>query len=222
MYFNKWGSNPKNDSSELIILTKLPWIQWRSQNWFHLPNKEYAKVYQSISSEIDGDECKYIKLIDFNGRIEEQNCNGFLFSKLLCFGINVNISNKIIYLTRHGKTDYFLNAILGTDSVLSPNGNVFSKLLIKRLISELSANKLYYLSNCKIYTSTMKGTKETSAYLKKIGKVVERKYLDNLNIGSFDGISMIASMKYTKKSLSKDRRINWISGSTKVKVTKTL
>ena len=150
----------------------------------------YQKVYQPLSSEVDGEDSSFIKLIDFNGRIEAQNIKGFFCSKLLSFLLNVNIRNKTIYLTRHGETENFVNEVLGTDSNLSENGIEFSKLVFERLLEDLSINELYNKSNCRILTSSMKSTKQSASYLTEIGTLIERKDLDDLHIGELDGVKI--------------------------------
>lgn len=64
---------------------------------------QYEKGYDSIDHKIDGEDIKYIKLINFKSAIAH-NIYGYVEIEILGYLLNLNLSTKPIYFMRHGET----------------------------------------------------------------------------------------------------------------------
>ena len=114
------------------------------------------EVYQEFTTdEIKGlDNYSYLKISNINELFTIYNVCGFLLSNVISFLLNLNIHRNIIYLTRHGQSEYNILDKIGGNPGITTMGKKYSKELYK-YIDDLQLNDLI------IYISTLKRTKET-------------------------------------------------------------
>lgn len=146
----------------------------------------YKSVYKEFDTkEIEGKEnYSYIKITNINQLYNIYNGNGYYLSNIVFFLLNVNIDNKKIYLTRHGESQYNVKKLIGGDSSLSDKGKDYAFKLYEYIIS------LDNYKDIKIFTSSLKRTKETAMYLSNNKhKVIEKKCLDEIDAGLYDSLT---------------------------------
>jgi 6-phosphofructo-2-kinase/fructose-2,6-biphosphatase 2 len=141
----------------------------------------YEKRYETLdASEIDKQIC-FVKLLNVGTQILVNNIRGYLQSRIVYFLMNLNLTPKSFYISRHGESLFNINQIIGGNSSLSPRGVEFSRLIPVEMIREVGKG------NLTVWTSTLKRTIETAAYLPF--KKLEWKQLDELDSGSCDGLT---------------------------------
>ena len=102
--------------------------------------------------------------------------------------MNLQLTKKSIYFTRHGESVFNVDNKVGGDPELSERGKKYSKVLGKFFKQEL---KNFDLSNIQILTSTMKRAFVTAKEINLNEKVIPSriKFLDEINTGICDSIS---------------------------------
>lgn len=146
----------------------------------------YKEVYQEFTTdEIKGlDNYSYLKISNINELFTIYNVCGFLLSNVISFLLNLNIHRNIIYLTRHGQSEYNILDKIGGNPGITTMGKKYSKELYK-YIDDLQLNDLI------IYISTLKRTKETiEPFIKNnYEPIYELKCLDEIDAGIYDSLT---------------------------------
>ena len=146
----------------------------------------YKEVYQEFTTdEIKGlDNYSYLKISNINELFTIYNVCGFLLSNVISFLLNLNIHRNIIYLTRHGQSEYNILDKIGGNPGITNMGKKYSKELYK-YIDDLELNHLI------IYISTLKRTKETiEPFIEnKYSPIIELKCLDEIDAGIYDSLT---------------------------------
>lgn len=84
--------------------------------------QQYEAVYEPITSENDGTEISFIKLINAGKKLESQNIIGFTERKIRHLLGTVHLEPRTIWLSLIGETEDDRLSILGGDSPLSVDG----------------------------------------------------------------------------------------------------
>lgn len=175
---------------------------------FNERREYYEKVYQTLEDE-DG---SYIKNYDFK-KFVIHNVRGYLPLKVCHFVMNVHSLGRSFHLTRHGQSEYNVLGKIGGDSSLSKAGVEYARRLAKyahEVIAkgekiDADGNLVKYERPCRLWTSTLKRTKETAQFFKHErfeftwdnGDIVDwvqfrpmqRRNLDELYAGTCDGMT---------------------------------
>mmetsp|Transcript_7516 Transcript_7516/g.11276 ORF Transcript_7516/g.11276 Transcript_7516/m.11276 type:complete len:525 (-) Transcript_7516:310-1884(-) len=135
--------------------------------------KERRAQYMSYYETLDSSDGSYIKIV--NCRTFVVNAiRGYLPLKIVHFAMNLHTLQRTFYLTRHGQSEYNLLGKIGGDSGLSDAGLEYARRLGKFAEEEISGklsededgNKVKSSRPCRLWTSTMRRTKETAQFIK--------------------------------------------------------
>jgi broad specificity phosphatase PhoE len=163
-------------------------------------------IYDHLSEEMDGSDCCFIRGWRHSSRLEAQNISkGYLLSKITAFVMNIKLDmKKIIYLVKHGESYNYSQKILGSDYGITDNGKNYSFGLLKYFQNqkEICKDKEFV-----IYSSCLKRTIETTKYLNSLGRNIQIKALDDIDIGLVDGIK-IEELELKYEEELKERRKN--------------
>lgn len=136
----------------------------------------YEKVYQTLDDE-DG---SYIQLFDVGRRVVINRLHGYLPSRLVFFLMNMHITPRPIWLTRHGESEYNVSGLIGGDSALSERGVQYARALAAFMKERTKRTPT-------VWTSTLRRTVETA---RAMGcPTVAWKALDEIDAGVCDGKS---------------------------------
>jgi hypothetical protein len=95
---------------------------------FHLRMNYYKKQYETLGD----DEGSYIRTHDSGKSLNLHLINGFLRTKIASFVMNLtalHTTNRPIYMTRAGETQFINRGLIGGDSELTSSGIEFAKAL---------------------------------------------------------------------------------------------
>ena len=142
---------------------------------FHERRRNYMSVYEPVD-ETDGPHLKIINSRQF----VVTNIRGYLPLKVVHFVMNLHTLPRTFYLTRHGQSEYNVLGKIGGDSGLSQNGVKYAKRLAqfaKDCIAkggDIAEGDAYASTDdapgtsqrpCRLWTSTMRRTKETAQFI---------------------------------------------------------
>lgn len=105
-----------------------------------------------------------MKIIDVGRRIILNRVSGYLKSKISIFLSNLNINPPVIYLSRHGESEYNVAGKIGGDSDLSTRGKTYAQKL-----TEYIKEKYPPGTDLIVWTSTLRRTIQTA---KGIGREI--------------------------------------------------
>lgn len=146
----------------------------------------YTEVYQEFNTDEikKHHNCSYLKISNINELFTIYNVCGFLLSNVISFLLNLNINRNMIYLTRHGQSEYNLLDKIGGNPGITNLGKQYSHKLY-HYINELQLTDLI------IYISTLKRTKETIQPFinNNYHPIIELKCLDEIDAGIYDSLT---------------------------------
>ncbi|KAF9989673.1 Fructose-2,6-bisphosphatase, partial [Entomortierella chlamydospora] len=124
----------------------------------------------------------YIKLVDAGSQAIVSQIQGYLQSRVVYYLMNLRITPRKIYFSRHGESLYNVMGYLGGDSDLSARGKQYA-----RALPSLVATHIPNADRLTVWTSTKKRTIATAKYLPH--PKVAWKALDELEAGKADGLT---------------------------------
>jgi len=149
--------------------------------------EQYRKKYEELSKEGDGENTAFIKLYDVGSQFIMNNITGYIESKVVSFLMNLHITPRPIYFTRHGESAFNIEDRVGGDPDLSERGYKYAERLSQFFRGELENGNIQ--KNTKILTSTLKRAVHTASMIEIGVKPVYLKSLDELNAGTCDGMT---------------------------------
>ena len=117
----------------------------------------YRDSYEPLSLDHDS-ELPFLKVIDGGKRFLMNKIEGYLQSRVVYYIMNLHITPRAIYLTRHGESEMNVQGRIGGDSDLSARGKEYSKVLGQFV-------KDHMPEDLKVWTSEMKRTNQTAEYI---------------------------------------------------------
>lgn len=149
--------------------------------------EQYRKRYEELTKEGDGENTSFIKLYDVGSQFIMNNITGYIESKVVSFLMNLHITPRPIYFTRHGESAFNIEDRVGGDPDLSERGFKYAERLSQFFIKELEHGNIQ--KNTKILTSTLKRAVHTANMIEIGVKPVYLKSVDELNAGVCDGMT---------------------------------
>ncbi len=147
--------------------------------------KHYEDVYEPIDAEESEQSLSYVKLINSGRQIMSNNLRGFIPWRVLQLIANICLSNRPIYLSRHGESEFNVLGKLGGDSCLSERGYLYAQNLAVFMRSEQGLGSNF--DKLHVWTSSLKRTIMTA---KVLGLNTTRwRALDEIDAGRCDGLT---------------------------------
>lgn len=140
----------------------------------------YESTYQPLDDELDK-EYPYCKIIDIGRQVTVNKIDGYLQSRIAFYLMNLHISPRSIFFTRHGESEYNLSGKIGGDSALSERGVKYMHALPELVRKTVGDTPLT------VWTSTLRRTIQTASLLP--ADKLTWKALDELDAGVCDGMT---------------------------------
>lgn len=141
----------------------------------------YKEIYEPINEE---EKLNYIKIFDCGNKVTYHNINGYMESLLLTYLINFRVSEKKIYISRHGQSLFNLESRIGGDPELSEEGQKYAKNLHHFISLQ------YKKEDIIIFTSNLKRTKSTAKYfMENDYKVIHKEILNEIHGGICENLT---------------------------------
>ncbi len=136
----------------------------------------YASRYEPVGD----DEGAYIKLIDRMRKIQTNRIDGHIPARIVFFLLNLQLSERQVFLTRHGQSLDNLADRIGGDSSLSPAGHAYARALAQHLEERLGPGAPLH-----VWSSALRRTFESAAPLGR--EVRQWRSLNEIQAGVCDG-----------------------------------
>lgn len=138
----------------------------------------YEQVYQTVGQ----DEGIFIRVEGRGRTVTSHQARGWILGRIVSFLNNVQVTERPIWLTRHGESIFNQAGRIGGDSVLSERGQGYAQRLAEHV-----RNNMPDLEHLDVWTSTLKRSIMTAAALG-----IESgpwRALDEIDAGICDGLS---------------------------------
>ncbi|XP_076335527.1 6-phosphofructo-2-kinase/fructose-2,6-bisphosphatase-like isoform X2 [Tachypleus tridentatus] len=133
----------------------------------------YQECYEPLC-EKEERHLSFMKVFNTGAKVLVHKHEGHIQSRIVYYLMNIHITPRSIYITRHGESEFNIQGRIGGDSGLSERGWMYSRALAK-FISEQNILRL------RVWTSNLKRTIQTAS---RIDAPQERwKALDEINAG---------------------------------------
>ncbi|GAA5951825.1 hypothetical protein JCM3765_003128 [Sporobolomyces pararoseus] len=144
--------------------------------------KHYEKSYEPLDEklELDG-EMTWCKMVNVGKQVTVNRIDGYLQSRIAFYLMNLHLTPRSIYFTRHGESQYNVDGQIGGDAPLSAQGEKYMKALPELIKQKLGDTPLT------VWTSTLKRTIQTASLLPY--EKLTWKSLDELDAGVCDGMT---------------------------------
>lgn len=145
--------------------------------------KHYEKAYETITD----DSLQYIKMFDVGKKIIANRITGYLPGRIVFFLMNLHITPRPIWLTRHGESEFNEQGRIGGDSDLTLDGDNYAHLLAAWVAENIPKSENGEEMEVTVWTSTLKRAIRTAQYI-PVPKLHLRG-LDEIDAGVCDGMT---------------------------------
>ncbi|KAJ3125751.1 Fructose-2,6-bisphosphatase [Physocladia obscura] len=116
-----------------VILANIKEVKLSSPDYENVPAEQavkdfmsriyhYSKTYETLSRTENNSTISFVKLINVGERVLVNNVRGYIQSRIVYFLMNLNITPRCVYFSRHGESMYNVAGKIGGDADLSPRG----------------------------------------------------------------------------------------------------
>ncbi|XP_075158989.1 6-phosphofructo-2-kinase/fructose-2,6-biphosphatase [Haematobia irritans] len=120
--------------------------------------EHYEERYQTIDEDKES-HLSFMKVMNAGKKVVVYNNEGHVESRIVYYLMNIHITPRTIYLTRHGESEHNLKGLIGGDSNLSERGRLYGKALASYIDQQ-------QIEGLRVWTSWMKRAIQTVADVK--------------------------------------------------------
>ncbi|XP_017064856.1 6-phosphofructo-2-kinase/fructose-2,6-bisphosphatase 1 isoform X2 [Drosophila eugracilis] len=120
--------------------------------------EHYEERYQPID-EVTEAHLSFMKVYNAGKKVVVYNNEGHVESRIVYYLMNIHITPRTIYLTRHGESEHNLSGLIGGDSNLSARGHQYANALSTFIAQQ-------QIDGLRVWTSWMKRAIQTVADVK--------------------------------------------------------
>jgi len=114
----------------------------------------YKDQYQALDEELE-DQLSFIKVFNTGQKIVVHKHEGHIQSRIVYYLMNIHITPRTIYFSRHGESEHNVLGRIGGDAPLSPNGRKYAVALAHYIRDQK-------IPNLRVWTSWLKRTIQTA------------------------------------------------------------
>jgi 6-phosphofructo-2-kinase / fructose-2,6-biphosphatase 3 len=116
--------------------------------------------YQRAYQPLEDDEGAYLRVAGAGRGVTVSNVDGYLAARLVFYLMNLHLTPRPIWLTRHGESEYNAAGVLGGDPDLTPGGHRYAGSLAE-FLDRRDADR----NSVVIWTSSLRRAVQTAAPL---------------------------------------------------------
>lgn len=143
--------------------------------------KHYEETYESVDAHGDEKDLSYCKITDVGRSVVVNEIHGYLESRIAFYLMNLHLTPRNIFFSRHGESQYNVEGKIGGDSDLSERGWAYAKAL-PQLVKDAVGD-----APLTVWHSTLKRTGQTASFLPY--PKLAWKSLDELDAGVCDAMT---------------------------------
>lgn len=138
--------------------------------------------YEGIYQPLEEDEGSFISVVDAGRMVTINEVDGYIASRLVFFLMNLHLTTRPIWLTRHGESEFNRKKLLGGDARLSPAGLRYAESLAAHFNATFDPTQ-----GITILTSSLQRTVQTAAPIGR--RSTAWRALDEIDAGICEAMS---------------------------------
>jgi broad specificity phosphatase PhoE/predicted kinase len=138
--------------------------------------------YQRVYQPLEDDEGAYLRVTGAGRGVTVSNVDGYLAARLVFFLMNLHLTDRPIWLTRHGESVFNAAGLLGGDPDLTPDGRRYA-----RSLADFLDQRYPDRDGVVIWTSSLRRAIQTAEPLGRTPWAWRA--LDEIDAGICDGMS---------------------------------
>ncbi|KAJ1430670.1 6-phosphofructo-2-kinase-domain-containing protein, partial [Ochromonadaceae sp. CCMP2298] len=142
---------------------------------------DYKSIYEPLDNGQTHEQeqrWSYLKADHSTQHFVVNNARGYLQQKVVNFLMNLRTTSHAFFLSRHGQSEYNNLGRIGGDSGLSFHGVKYAEKLAEFVETKLSKDESGREIPTRLWTSSMRRTKETTQFIKQKKLVISPDALD--------------------------------------------
>ncbi|KAK0551798.1 Fructose-2,6-bisphosphatase [Tilletia horrida] len=143
--------------------------------------KQYETSYETVDKEKSEAHLSYCKITDVGRSVIVNQFQGYLESRIAFYLMNLHLTPRNIFFSRHGESQFNVQGKIGGDSDLSERGWAYARALPQLIKDNIGDKPLT------VWHSTLRRTAQTASHL-PYAKLAW-KSLDELDAGVCDGMT---------------------------------
>lgn len=136
----------------------------------------YERAYEPVTEE----SASWVRIVDAGRQLQVNELQGYLPSRIVPFLMNLHLSPRTIWLTRHGESTFNTQDRIGGNPPLTARGLAYGRAL-GAYFGQRAPSDLV------IWTSTLQRTRQTATEMGR--RFRPWKPLDEIDAGLYDGLS---------------------------------
>lgn len=131
----------------------------------HIKVKHYARMYVTLQDDGSEDDLSYIKLYNYGGKVITNRMHGYLRMRIAQFLTTVHTTPHVIYLSRHGQSEYNVMGKIGGNPPLSTAGEEYARRLGKWVPDNICRTPDGRPIKSRLWTSSLQRTILTAEHI---------------------------------------------------------
>jgi broad specificity phosphatase PhoE len=122
-------------------------------------------MYVTLQDDGSEDDLSYIKLINYGQKVVTNRMHGYLRMRIAQFLTTIHTTPHVIYLTRHGQSEYNLLGKIGGNPPLSEAGREYAQRLAAWVPENVCKDRHDNVRRVRLWTSSLQRTIRTADYI---------------------------------------------------------
>jgi len=131
----------------------------------NLKVKHYSRMYVTLQDDGSEDDLSYIKLFNYGGKVVTNRMHGYLRMRIAQFLTTVHTTPHVIYLSRHGQSEYNVLGKIGGNPPLSRAGEEYARRLGEWAPANICTTSQGRPIKTRLWTSSLQRTILTAEHI---------------------------------------------------------
>ena len=127
--------------------------------------KQYSRMYVTLQDDGSEDDLSYIKLYNYGGKVVTNRMHGYLRMRIAQFLTTVHTTPHVIYLSRHGQSEYNVLGKIGGNPPLSEAGKTYAQRLGEWVPPNVCTSSSGIPIKSRLWTSSLQRTILTAEHI---------------------------------------------------------
>lgn len=115
----------------------------------------YEAAYETIGEAEEAENISFVQIINVGKKLVSHNIEGFLAGQTVFFLLNLNLAERLIFITRHGESEDNISGKLGGDASLTARGKKYGAALTRLIEQERQKFRQHQLSQWSFHPRTI-------------------------------------------------------------------
>jgi len=125
----------------------------------------FRRVYVSMQNDGTEDDLSYIKVINYGQKVVTNKMHGYLQMRIVQFVSNIHTKPHVVYLSRHGQSEYNRLGKLGGNPGLTDSGDEYATNLAEFANENICHDSEGNTIPARLWTSSLQRTIDTARHI---------------------------------------------------------